>query len=470
LFEVKRALFSLALSAAVALPASAEANGRFPESNQLFFAPNDDQFLFLRTTFGFLVSKDRGATWHWVCEQAFPLQNSEDPMVAITPNSNMLATTFSGLSFSTSKACDWRYQKDAPLANPDGMGGDKGRVFIDLAANPTDAKDVVVFSSTYDRQDDAGTLFFSSQLFETKDEGVTFTQLGPDLDSSLLGYTLDLAKSDPQRIYVSASRNASAAMPAAILLVSTDHGQTYTERSIPSEGTERGFYIAAVDPNNADHLYVRMANGTDKPSRLLYSEDAGKTWKVIYTALGPLLGFALSPDGSKLYVGGPKDGIRVASTTDFAFKQTSNIETQCLALASDGLWACSNERTGFIIALSKDEGATFEKKTHFCDIKGALECPAGTSVSTECVSRWPQQSALLGCTNDSDGGTLDGSADGASIPTDGDLVTPGGGCDCRMTPSSPLAAFAAASLAGLALAAIRRRRAKRDSDEPDQTS
>src|SRR5437870_5519456 len=113
LFAVKRALFSLAIFAAVAsLPATAEANGRFPESNHLFFAPSDDQFLVLRTTFGMLVSKDRGTTWHWVCEQAFPLTSSEDPMVAIAPNGNILATTFTGLSFSTSKACDWRYIKD----------------------------------------------------------------------------------------------------------------------------------------------------------------------------------------------------------------------------------------------------------------------------------------------------------------------------------------------------------------------
>src|SRR5207253_754921 len=99
-------------------------------------------------------------------------------------------------------------------------------------------------------QDDAGALFFSSQLFETKDEGVTFTQIGQDLDASLLGYTIDLAKSDPQRIYVSAARNPST--PTGVLLTSKDRGLTYTETAIPVEDTERGFYIAAVDPNNAD--------------------------------------------------------------------------------------------------------------------------------------------------------------------------------------------------------------------------
>src|SRR5207253_11481624 len=112
---------------------------------------------------------DRGGTWHWVCEQAFPLSGSEDPMVAIAPNGNILATTFQGMSFSKTKACNWEYLKTAPLANPDMTGMDRGRVFIDLAANPIDAKNVVVFASTYDRQDDDGGIFFSSQLFETTD-------------------------------------------------------------------------------------------------------------------------------------------------------------------------------------------------------------------------------------------------------------------------------------------------------------
>jgi hypothetical protein len=458
LTAVKRAFFGVVASVLLASSA-AEANGRFPESNQLFFAPNDDQFVMMRTTFGFLVSNDRGGKWHWVCEQAFPLSGSEDPMVAIAPNGNILATTFQGMSLSKSKACNWEYLKTAPLANPDSTGMDRGRVFIDLAANPNDAKNVVVFASTYDHQDGDGGIFFGTQLFETTDEGASFTKLGPDLDPTFLGYTLDLTKSDPQRIYVTVIRNPGGPV-SAFLLTSKDHGQTYVETPIPLEDVaERGIYIAAVDPLNADHLYVRTSAGTDKPSRLIYSDNAGQSWRVLYKGVGPLPGFALAADGSKVFIGGPKDGIQVASTTDFQFKQTSNVEVQCLALAADGLWACSNEKSGFIVALSKDEGATFEKKTHFCDITGPLECPPGTSTNTECVGRWPAQSNLLGCGGDTDAG-VDGGGLPIPIPQGEPLVEPGGGCDCRTTPASSSAAAFVSAVVGIAgvIAAKRRHR------------
>ena len=455
----KRAFFGVLASLLLA-SSGAEANGRFPESNHLFFAPSDDQFLMLRTTFGFLVSKDRGQTWSWVCEQAFPLSGSEDPMVAIAPNHNILATTFQGMSFSKTNACNWEYLRNAPLANPDQNGMDRGRVFIDLAANPNDPKNVVTFASTYDRQDEDGGIYFSSQLFETTDEGVTFTKLGPDLDTTFLGYTLDLTKSDPQRIYVTAIRNPGGPV-SAFLLTSKDHGQTYTETTIPLEdAAERGIYIAAVDPNNADHLYVRTSAGTDKPSRLIYSDNAGQSWRLLFKGVGPLPGFALSADGSKVFIGGPRDGIQVANTTDFQFTQKANLEIQCLALAADGLWACSNEKSGVIIALSKDDGVTFEKKTHFCDIKGALDCPAGTSTNTECVGRWPSQSNLLGCGGDLDGGA-DASSDASPIPEGNPLVEPGGGCDCRTPPVSSSAAFISAVIGIAGVVAVTRRRRRR---------
>ena len=446
---MKRILAALVLLIALIVsPRVAEANGRFPESNQLFFSPKDPNHLFLRTTFGFLDSKDRGLTWAWICEETFPLSGSEDPMVAITPSGTILATTFQGLSVSKNAACDWAF-----------AGGDlEKKVFIDLTANPNDPKHVAVFSSSYDHQDDAGAIFFESTIWETKDEGETFAVLGPNLDPSLLAYTLDLTKSDPDRIYATAVREPGADT-RAFLLASKDHGKTWTETQVPLVDTERALFIAAVDPLDADRLYLRSSNGTDRPSRLLFSKDGGATWATIYQGLGPLLGFALSVDGSKVYVGGPKDGVRVASTTDFAFQQKSTIEVQCLALASDGLWACSNEKSGFIIALSKDEGATFERETHFCDIKGPLECPAGTMTNTTCHGRWPAQKAILGCGADvTPGGDGASVADGGGVgPSGDDLIEPGGGCDCRASRTSPLAAFASASLALAAVLALFRR-------------
>lgn len=447
-----------ALGALAAAPA-AEANGRFPASNDVIVHPTDPSILIARVTFGLLVSRDRGATWDWVCEQAVGFSGAEDPMYVITPNGSLAASTFSGLSRSKDAACSWAFE-GGPLAN---------QVFIDLAAQPGDAKSYVAFASSYDRQEvDSGALLFKSFLFETKDEGATFTQLGPAMDSTILGETVDLT-SDPNRIYVSAIRGSGTELKG-YLLVSRDRGKTWTEIPFPLEPEERAPYIAAVDPKNPDRVYVRTARAVDKPSRLLVSDDAGKTFRTIFSATGPLLGFALSPDGSKVYVGGPgpgptqqgqprpADGVQVASTTDFAFTKKSNIAAQCLRATRDGLWACSNEASGFVLGVSSDDGATFAPRlARLCDVRGPLACAAGTPAAVECPKLWPRQRNDLGQCDGKpyapDGGPLD--AGTRDAPIDG---TFGGSC-----ATSPSGSYATLGLGGLALAALlaARRRTRR---------
>jgi hypothetical protein len=443
---------SCALAAATA-SMTAHANSRYPESNQVVFAEHDPNLVLVRVTFGLLVSRDRGKTFDWVCEESIGFSGVEDPMYAVTPSHAFVGTTFQGLAVTRDNACGWSF-----------VGGDlASQVFIDLAINPNDRKNIVVFASSYDRQDDAGNILFSSRIWETKDEAHTFQQLGDKLDPALLGHTLDLTKTDPDRIYLTAVRNPGT-QPKAFLLTSKDHGKTWAEQEVPLEGGERALYIAAVDPNDAERVYIRTYNSVDKPTRLLVRdapEGGAPTIRTVYNAQAALSGFALSPDGSKVFIGGPKDGIRVASTTDFQFQQRSNIEIQCLALSEDGLWACSNEQNGFVVGLSKDEGVTFEPRLHFCDIRGPLACAQGTPTNDRCGQRWPVQKATLGCGELPNGGSSGVPVDGGGgFPAD-----PGGGgsskdgCGCRAAPAGPWGALVAAAAGAMAL--FRRGRRKR---------
>lgn len=455
-FGASSLLFGAVVLGLVAASSPARANGRFPESNAIFFAPSDPDAVLLRTTFGLVTSHDRGKTWDWVCERSIGLAGVEDPMFEVTPDGTMLSSTFQGLAVSHDRACNWAY-----------VGGAlKDLVFIDLTSRPSTAGNVIAFASPYDGQDDAGVIFFKSTLFETKDEGKTFATLGPDFNRTLLGSTVDVAPSDADRIYVSAKRNPGT-MATAFILTSKDHGRTFEEHPLALVPNENGVYIAAVNPLNADRLYVRTSNATDMPSRLLLSDDAGKTFRTIYTGQGALAGFALSPDGTKVWVGGPRDGLRVASTTDFGFVQKSTVEVQCLKLATDGLWTCSTEKSGFVVGLSKDEGATFETKLHFCDIRGPQACPVGSTTHTECTlggtpamasPQWPQQQAVLGC-GDIDGGVDGGAGDGSVnplAPDDGNAG--GGGCDCSIRAPSPAPFAALLAGVGAAIAFVRRHR------------
>lgn len=431
---------------------TAHANSRYPESNHIVFAPHDPNLLLVRVTFGLLVSHDRGKTFDWVCEESIGFSGIEDPMYTVTPSNTYFGTTFQGLTITRDNACNWAFV-EGDLTN---------QVFIDLTTNPNDRANIVVFASSYDRQDEQGKILFTSKLWETKDEGQTFQQLGDALDPALLGHTLDLTKTDPNRIYLTAVRDPGV-QPKAYLLLSRDRGQTWEEQEIPLEDTERALYIAAVDPNDAERVYIRTYNSVDKPTRLLLREapDGGPpTIRTIFSAKAALTGFALTPDGSKVFVGGPKDGIWLANTTDFHFQQRSNIEIQCLAVAEDGLWACSNEQQGFIVGRSTDEGATFEPLLHFCDIRGPLECAPGSTTNDRCTQRWPVQKAALGCgpaPNSSSGGApFDAGGDFTEDPKGGSSSS---GCGCSTAPAGTWGAFVA--VIGGALALLRRARRKR---------
>lgn len=429
----------LVLAAVLLGPATANANGRFPASSGVFFSPADPDIVVLRVTFGLLVSRDRGATWDWVCERAVGVSGIEDPMYGAMSDGTFVGSTFQGLIVSPDKACSWNV-----------MGGalDK-QVFIDLAVRPNDTKSVVAFASSYDRQDDAGNILFRSVLFESKDNAKTFAPFGAPLDTALLGYTVDVTKSDPDRLYISAVRSAGMA-PKGVLLVSKDRGAAWTEYPIALEGTERSLFIAAVDPANADRLYVRTNGGTDKPTRLFLSDDGGKTFRTIFTSQDALLGFSLSPDGSKIYIGSIKEGVLVANTTDFQFQKKSSVQVQCLTATADTLWVCSNEISGFIVGSSKDEGATIEPRLRFTGIRGPMACPEGTSTA-QCGADWPALKANLGIGVDA-GAAADAGPTAPPPPSDD------GGCSVSPRTSSALGAGVMIAAMTLFLRGVMRRR------------
>jgi hypothetical protein len=461
---VKTAIAALAAALTLSvLAGEARANGRFPQADHIIFAPSDPDLIFLRATFGLLVSRDRGAHWDWVCEGAIGFSGVEDPMYAITPNGTTLGTTFLGLTISPDRACSWSF-----------AGGDLHQlVFIDLTQRPDRPESVVTFASSYQGQDGDGGIFFTSQLFETTDEGRTFQAMGPPLDDALLGETVEVTATDPDRLYVTATRSPGL-KSEALLLTSRDRGKTWEESLFPLVGTERTIYIAAVDPTNADRVYVRTSNRIGMPTRLLVTDDAGASFRPIFEAPAGLPGFAISPDGKKLFVGGPRYaantppvGLFAADTDTFTFEKRSDIAVQCLALSSDGLWACSDSLSGFIAGLSNDEGRTFDSKLGFCDIRGPMACPEGTSTHAQCevggvgdppTAPWEIQKELLGCGTDTrDAGAGDGGLDGGA----GEGGDPGG-CSCRAASASPWSALVAGVGALLALA---RRRGRKHTED-----
>ncbi|MBL8611182.1 MAG: hypothetical protein JNL38_27815 [Myxococcales bacterium] len=441
-------LAAAAFAACLLAAPAASANGRIPASSYIAFSPSDPSFVVARVTFGMLVSRDAGQSWDWVCEQSIGYNGPEDPAIAIFQSNTVVATLASGLVQSPDRGCNFAF---APAPIPQ-------KFFIDVAVRKTDAQVGYALLSAYaGAEDDAGALLFTTQVYRSGDNGGSWAKVGADLDPKILGETIDVAESDPSRLYLSSIRGSGDAVVAS-LYVSTDAGLAWTERAIPLERGERAAFIAAVDPKVADVLYVRTTASADQGARLLVSRDAGKTWETKFRSQGALLGFALSADGSKVWIGGPKDGLHAASTADFAFAQRHKAQIQCLAVAGDGkLWACSNEASGFTLGLSPDEGASFTSKMHLHEVRGPLACPSGATAD-KCVPLWGDQKKALGIEPPGDAGA---NADGGARPPGGGGGGGGGDdCNCSTPGSGGLSAGVAVCAVFVALGLARRKRAR----------
>jgi hypothetical protein len=362
---------------------SAHANSRLPGTNQLVAAPDAPQTILLRATFGFLFTHDGGATWDWLCESAIPLAGQVDPAVTVLAGGVVLSAQQDGLMSSPDVGCSW-----APVA------GTSKHVFVDVTRTPDGASGYAI-ENLYTTTTDAGALVFASHVWQSADSGHTWQTLPGAIDPTLAIDTLDVAPSDASRIYVT---GGVLGADHASMLVSNDGGQSYSEYPIALVTNETGAFITGVDPTNADIVYVRTLAvdpklGTET-SRLLISIDGGQTFTQKWSG-DKLLGFALSADGARVYVG-TLGGLEVASTTDFAFAQRSTVAIECLTMAGSTLYACSDEASsGFILGASTDDGASFASLLELETIHGPLSC-SHTSSAAQCVGQWPALAEQLG--------------------------------------------------------------------------
>ena len=395
----------LFIGAGLLLATPAAANGQFPAANQVVVSPNDPRMLVLRTTFGVLLSRDRGQNWDWICEQAIGYPNGEEAFLGVTSNSTVVGGTFGGLVLSSDHGCSWSGSLDLTSGNPIG----------DLTVSPAAPEVVIALSSAF-VGGEQGQLSYETKLFIPRDNGDHWDQLGDALAPTTKALTVEVAKSDPDRIYVSGTRARDDGTGwAGTLFVSRDAGGHWQERAVELTADERAPYIAGVDPRNPDRIYVRTFGVT---GRLLVTDDAGESFRTVFSG-GQLLGFALSPDGSRVYLGGPTDGLLAADTTELHFEQTSTIAVRCLTSSGATLFVCSTEESGFTVGATENEGATLTPLLTYATIRGPLTCPSDASAAV-CPAFWSNQRAALGVTagggsaNISDSGNSEA---GAGAPT-----------------------------------------------------
>jgi photosystem II stability/assembly factor-like uncharacterized protein len=425
----------------------ANANGRYAASQQLVVDPGDPNRLWLRATYGVLTSPDGGKTWEWLCEDGMGVASTEDPMLGVTADGKVFAASLEGLLSTSDHGCNWTRSADVGkrIATDLDVESDGHHVLVLTSLRePTGNYDVVVF-----RSDDAAT---------------HFTALGPAISEDVIPITIDAAPSDPKRIYVSgafypyaAAADASAFLgdaalnPAdapAVLFRSQDSGTTWERKVIQGASATNLPFIAAVDPTNPDVLYVRVmgavpASGTVQ-SWLLYSNDAGDTFREIYRANADMLGFALADAGHTVRLGmgdshessRPVDpnaiGILTGSPPDFAFSRTFSGQVSCLTSSSAGLYVCGgHDSDGWELGLFGADGGSQKAVFDFRGARGPLSCTVTSFTALQCNNQWPSVCSQIGkscapITTTEDAGVTHH----ASPPAKG-----GGGCACT-TPGS----------------------------------
>jgi hypothetical protein len=474
---------------------AASAHGRFPLSNQIVFSPSDPNLIVARTTYGILPSRDNGTTWGFVCEEALGLPAVgfyPDPRIGLTQTNALVAGVYSplvgvyaditaGLDVSVDLGCNWSCI-EGPLAK---------QAVIDVVVRPDRPDVVLALTSTNRSSADAGDAavasMYASQVFQSTDDGAQWAQLTADLDPTVLVQTIDVARSDPHRIYVSGTRGFGS-FRSASLFVWTEDGAGWQEHSFAAFDPlqEDSLYIGAVDPDDPNRVYVRTGAIPDGPglSRLFVTTDGGQSFELakaftvpltpngIITNMSEILGFALSPDGSKVYAGSKEEGLFVANRADLAFHQTSTIAVQCLATRGSELWACSDAKSGFIVGASIDDGATFASKMKtVLSVGGAIACspnPGGPfACGANANASLCQQSFEMFCQTYSVTGRcepdlVDGGA--ASAMDAGVAHGSSSGCGCS-TPGGGIAR-GAGGLAGAVLLVLRRRQGSKERCSP----
>jgi MYXO-CTERM domain-containing protein len=320
---------------------------------------------------------------------------------------------------------------------------------------------------------------------------MTWAQLGSVLPAGLIVDTSDRAKSDGKRIYVSGTLGPPS--HGGVLERSDDGGATWTELPIPGADDMHVPYIAAIDPQDADVVYVRIAGPwcADPQDTLVVSKDGGSTWSApIFSTRdgGNLLGFALSPDGSTVLVGSAPiveqqcgsgsdaSGLWKAPASTLVFQKVSSLSTGCLSWTSGSLYACASEfKDDFTAGISTDVGASFTPILHLGGVC-PLTCGPETTVNAPCPSAcvpsgpccatlWQQGTASLIQAQPCTGAGSSGSTGGGGPPP-----SPAkSGCGCATPGSDRAAAFAGAAFALLGLAAQARRRSTRLPAESGET-
>lgn len=395
---MKRGLAAIVVMAALLAAGGVHANGRFPEAQAIETVPGDPSTVFLRTTFGVLVSRDAGKSWRWICERALGYDGQWDPPIAVTRDGRLWVGLEDGL-VSTRDGCEL---EAAPELD--------GQTIKDLT---TDARGETLWAIT-------GAPGKKSFVWR-RSPAKKFERLAGLDDTNVM--TIEVAPSLASRVYVSGQPYTTI---RGQIFRSDDGGSTFSSNGKNELEAEGPFFIGAIDPQDPNRLLIRHLHG--KGSDLLVTRDGGKTFKNVLSMTSAMFGFAKSPDGKTYWAGSglPEHGLFRSTDRGEHFEVSSNQGVLCLHNAGpDALFVCQNAFTqgAPAIGVSRDQGKTTTPLARFSDVEGPVTCGSPDARASLCAGSWPETRALL--LPPADGGTDTDAGRPRRRPRDAGLVDAG---------------------------------------------
>jgi hypothetical protein len=439
---MRQGALSAALAVLVSLTSTASANGRPPVTNGIFFRPGDGKSIFVRSTFGLLISHD-SCSFRWVCEQAIGYGGQFDPKYATTGDGTIFATTFTGLRVSRDDGCTW---KTATAERPVGDPGRIAGIWVDaLDIGPTG--DVWIATAESGRP---------NNVYRSTDNGETFAPRNM-LSQTIWWKSVRVARTDAKRVYVTGYQVAGPPLPdggmqppSAHFRRSDDAGEQWTPSPLANVvfGATPIVYASAIDPANADVVFL-TSSAANPPTgdRLYRSTDAGATFQEVLATTAAINDVVFH--GGKVYVS-TLGGSFQSSDNGATFSAAQTPQLACLGSHDGKLVGCSaNWQPDFkAVTRSGDGGATWEKAFRFVELAGPLQCPAGTTTHEMCDSLWPGLQQQFGAT-------------GPACLAEPDITPPpkksGGGC-CDAGDGGAVGAAGLAGWVGFVALGGRRRR------------